>query len=149
MHLHLPHDTALRVLGIAGGRLASRASSVSSLPQLNHARDLLALQKRFGTLRTDRVQACRQLLACGQLHVHDDIELRVLIAGRLRVTVQGWGSDDLLSIDCGPGDWLALPAGLPHRVALQSSELDLLRLFSRPGGWRASAPRAQPEPLAA
>ena len=114
------------------------------MPQLSYARELMVLQHAYGIVQTDRLRwpLPRRGHDAGAevepdaLHVHDDVELRVLLVGRVRYIVSD-GPVPLL-LDLAPGDWFALPAGLPHRLLpLPGDRLDMLRLFSRPEGWRA------------
>lgn len=130
-------------LGIARGRWVLRPNPVSAMAQLTYARELHALEQRWAIVCSDRLLWPLPRRHPGQpepepdaLHVHDDAELRVVLAGQARyVVVDG---DTPLLLDVGPGDWIRLPAGLPHRLLPRPGDrLDLLRLFSRPDGARA------------
>jgi hypothetical protein len=75
--------------GVDCGRWAPRLDAVSSVPQLSYARELLALQRRFGTVMTQRrrVPAHRPWEEPAHVHVHDDVELRVVVQGVLRLSL--------------------------------------------------------------
>lgn len=151
-------DDALNGLGVEVGRWALRSQPVSSTPQLTYARELRALQERFATVRTDRLcwPERRPRFAgppgdveISEMHRHDDAEVRVVLDGRARFVLGcrgGW-----TAIDCVPGDWVALPAGLPHVLQTWPGEtVDMLRLFALPGGWVAHRTEAgRPPTLAA
>ncbi len=144
-------------LGIDSGRWALRSQPVSSTPLLTYARELHALQRRVGAVMTDRVRqppslrgtrGARVSPASGsnglnwpepaQVHVHHDAEVRVLLQGRATFAVRA--GDGWLAVACEPGEWLILPAGLPHRLQIGlGEEVEMLRLYARPGGWRAEA----------
>jgi hypothetical protein len=152
---------ALRALadaGIDAGRWALQSQPVSSAPQLSYARELHALQRRFSTVMTDRVRhrpgpagglrgprgaqssspSGLSWLEPSNAHVHPEPEVRVFLDGRVLLRVLAGSDGGWLSIACEPGDWLALPSGLPHVMQLGRGEgLDMLRLFSSPGGWQA------------
>jgi 1,2-dihydroxy-3-keto-5-methylthiopentene dioxygenase len=154
VHRHVAPEPGLAAHGIACGRWPLSQVAVSTTPQLAYARELLALQRRFGIAMIDRVKgrpgptqrrADRAWQESDELHVHDDLELRVVLRGRLRFLVRSGHAGGWLAIDCEAGDWVALPAGLPHTVVVDA-ELDMLRLFSRPSGWRAQP--AQPAAVA-
>jgi 1,2-dihydroxy-3-keto-5-methylthiopentene dioxygenase len=140
---------ALRALDVQTGRWALQQRPVSSTPQLTYARELHALQRRYGTVLTDRLRARPLLLrrhAVGHEswpelpdeHTHGDDEVRVVLEGGARFVLRAPGAGGWAVIECAAGDWVALPAGLPH--AFKSSPahgVDMLRLFSRPRGWVA------------
>ena len=148
----LPEDQApclLSALGVERGALAAPQRPVSSAPQLTHARELQALQSRFHTVLTDRLRIVSASPAGRQrhtpvrhpvgaepagLHTHCDREIRVVVAGQACFTLQapfGWAT-----VVCDARDWIALPAGLPHRCQAHPEHgADLLRMFSLPYGW--------------
>jgi 1,2-dihydroxy-3-keto-5-methylthiopentene dioxygenase len=145
---------ALSDLGILSGRWILHSQPVSSTPQLSYARELRALQSRFSAVMTDRVrqrpdlrgarrQKGREVAALSwpeppHEHVHAEPEVRIVLDGRATFLVRDESGCGWLSISCEPGDWLALPAGLPHLLQVSRSEgVDMLRLYSQPGGWQA------------
>lgn len=151
-----PQDLAR--LGIETGRWALRSQPVSGTPLLTYARELRTLEKRFGTVLTDRLrwqQRRHRLEAawpepeCAELHAHDDLEIRVVLAGVARYAVAA-GTDggeprEVGLLEAQPGDWIALPAGLPHRLlSPAASALEVLRLFTRPRGWVARTVSSAP-----
>jgi mannose-6-phosphate isomerase-like protein (cupin superfamily) len=127
-----PLQTArcLRTLGVESGRWSLRSDPISSVPQLTYARDLLALQRRFGSARVERI-----LLWAGRgsavepsgEHEHTEPELRVVLQGRLHYVLrvsQAW-----ISLRVAAGEWVLLPAGLAHAVmAVGEPRLEMLRL---------------------
>lgn len=137
----------LRRLGIETGRWALQAQPVSATPQLAYAREVHALERRFGTVMTDRLrwphrrprlEAAWPEPESADIHVHDDIEARMLLAGQARYIVATGAHDGWALIHCVPGDWIVLPAGLPHALLpSHDAPADMLRLFSRPRGWVA------------
>lgn len=140
---------ALRALDVQTGRWALRAQPVSSMPQLTYARELHALQRRFGSVLTDRVRGRPQLLRrhgdggeswpeLADEHTHHDDEVRVVLQGAARFLVRAPMAGGWALIDCLPGDWVALPAGLPHAFEAEPTQgVDMLRLFAKPRGWLA------------
>jgi hypothetical protein len=149
---------ALRGLGIEAGHFDRHAAPLSSTPMLSHARELLALQRRFDTVMIDHVrQRPRQggkpfpPVADSRLswpepeheHRHDDLEVRLLLDGSLRYLLRL--SDGFAAVIFQPGTWFALPAGMAHTAQSNAhTGVDLLRLFSRPNGWAALATAATP-----
>jgi 1,2-dihydroxy-3-keto-5-methylthiopentene dioxygenase len=142
---------ALRALDVLTGRWALRTQPVSNLPQLTYARELHALQRRFATVLTDRVHTRPAVWRGGgnglrgsaapdvpDEHIHRDDEVRVLLQGRARFVVRAPVVGGWAVIDCSPGDWVALPAGLPHAFESDPAQgVDMLRLFARRRGWMA------------
>jgi 1,2-dihydroxy-3-keto-5-methylthiopentene dioxygenase len=145
---------ALSDLGIASGRWILHSQPVSSTPQLSYARELRVLQSRFSAVMTDRVRQRpdlrgvrshkgREALTLSwpeppHEHVHAEPEVRIVLEGRATFVVRDEPRRGWLSITCEPGDWLALPAGLPHVLQVSRIEgVDMLRLYSQPGGWLA------------
>jgi len=145
---------ALGQLGIEAGRFERPVNgAVSSTPMLTHARTLLGLQSRYDAVMTDHVRQ-RPWRGSGPFppaadsrlswpepeheHSHDDVELRLVLDGRLRC---------LLRLPTGyaaavfeAGTWFALPPGLVHAAqAPADTGVDLLRLFSHPHGWVVKA----------
>ena len=144
-----------RRLCIDTGRWDLRPQPVSGTPWLTYARELNALERRLGTAFTDRLrwpqrrprlEAAWPEPECTHPHVHDDVEARVLLAGQARYLVADEAAGSWAVIDCQPGDWIVLPAGLPHLMqASAAAPVDMLRLFTRPRGWLARpAQLAQP-----
>ncbi len=141
--------TALRELGIASGQWVLQANPVSQTPQLTYARELRQLRQLCDSVYTDRVRQRPGALRGDPRdhhsvawpdqrdeHTHNDAEVRVILGGRARWVVRAPAVGGWITVTCEAGDWLALPAGLPH--AFEASEtrgVDLLRLFARPGGW--------------
>jgi cupin superfamily acireductone dioxygenase involved in methionine salvage len=144
---HAP--AALRALDVQTGSWVVRTQPVSSMPQLTYARELNALQRRFGSVLIDRVRGrpsgLRRHGDSGEAwpelpeeHVHQDDEVRVVLAGIARFVVSAPAVGGWAVIECSPGDWVALPSGLPHAFAADPVPgVDMLRLFSRPRGWVA------------
>ena len=132
---------ALASFGIQTGRWAQPVQRVSTQPQLTFAREWGALQRRFGTVLTDRVQlrpgprgALLWPEPAGE-HVHDDCEVRVVLEGRALFVVRAPFSGRTIAVLAEAGDWVALPAGLPHALDTgREPRLDMLRLFSRRQG---------------
>jgi cupin superfamily acireductone dioxygenase involved in methionine salvage len=136
----------LQHLGIESGRWVLRQQPVSSTPQLTYARELQALQRRLGAVRTDRVRTLPSrraevpALDATEVHLHADVEARVVLEGHVRFVIATGIGGGWAAVDCKSGDWIVLPEGLPH--LLQPSldrPLDLLRLFTRPRGWASHA----------
>ena len=125
---------SLRALGIESGRWALRPDAVSSLPQITYARELLALQHRFGSARVERARQRTGRVPSPEPtgeHDHAEAELRVVLEGRLHYVLRTPGAWTSLRLDAG--DWVLLPAGLPHTVvAVGEPRLDMLRLHSAP-----------------
>jgi 1,2-dihydroxy-3-keto-5-methylthiopentene dioxygenase len=106
-------------------------------------REIAALHQRYGIRSSDRVNvrpgdpawpALREKFL-GE-HTHADLELRVFVDGRgiFHVRLPGLG----VAVLCEAGDWISVPAGLPHRFdGGQAAAFDALRLFTRPDGWVA------------
>lgn len=137
----------LRAAGAASGSWAAPRSEVSALPQLNHARELLALQRRFGSALTLRR---RHLSPQGrEEHVHDEAELRVVLGGTLRLRLRTDGAGGVLSVMLQPLDWVALPAGLPHAEGPSDAELlCLLHHRGRRDPAAAATPHRRAAPVA-
>jgi len=149
----------LRTLGIEAGAWALRAQPLSSVPWLTYARELQAMQRRFGSLRTDRLRrrgAMTPRDTAGlpkwpepdAAHSHDDLELRVVLDGAARFVVHAPAAGGWVAVDGEAGDWVALPPGLVHAFFDDAARgIDMLRIFTRPQGWRAE-PAALPVPPA-
>ena len=128
----------LAALGIQTGHWAEPIRRVSSVPQLHYARPLDALQRRFDSALTDRIQlrpGPRGALIWPEPegeHAHDECEVRVVLAGWARFIVRTPATGRSVELLAEPGDWIALPPGLPHTLEpSREPRLDMLRLFSR------------------
>lgn len=140
----------LHAMGIEAGRWSLRRTPLSATPLLTYARELCALERRFGTVRTDvahlrpsAAQNAPRWLETVDEHVHDDVEVRVVLQGQLLYTVRMPTRSGWAALLMGPGDWLALPAGVPHAVdAGPRPHVDLLRLFGAGEGWLPRATHA-------
>jgi 1,2-dihydroxy-3-keto-5-methylthiopentene dioxygenase len=148
---------ALWQLGATAGHWTLKPQAVSRTPQLAYARELHALSQRFHSVLTDRVRQ-RPGAQHGDPrdhhsvawpdqrneHVHADSEVRVLLEGRARYLLRAPAMGGWASVVCEAGDWLALPAGLPHSFeASPNVGVELLRLFAQPGGWVAERTAAR------
>lgn len=125
--------------GVDCGRWAPRLDAVSSVPQLSYARELLALQRRFGTVMTQRrrVPAHRPWEEPAHVHVHDDVELRVVVQGVLRLSLGAMTLGGWLQVELSACEWVSVPPHLPHAAAPHPAHgVDLICLFTKPGGWR-------------
>ncbi len=134
-------------LGIEAGAWPLKERPLSGTPQLTCARELNALQRRFGAVLTDRLRrrggaAPRDAAGLppwpesSDEHTHDDHEVRVVLGGSARFVLRAPGASGWAAVDCEAGDWVALPAGLPHAFIEDAGRgVDMLRLFSRPRGW--------------
>lgn len=135
-------EDLLWAAGVQCGHWAPRIHAVSSLPQLTYARELLGLQQRYATVVTQRsrVASVQRGGARTQeaLHVHDDVELRVVLQGVLRLRLPAPTLGAWLDVALHPCEWVALPAGLPHESRADAVHgVDMLCLYTRPGGWRS------------
>jgi 1,2-dihydroxy-3-keto-5-methylthiopentene dioxygenase len=124
---------------------------VSSAPQLTYARELYALQDHVGSVLTDRVRQRpgaqggdprdhHRLAWPDQRHehTHGAPEVRVLLSGQARYVLRAPVLGGWAVLVCEPGDWLALPAGLPHSFEASPTQgVDLLRLHVQAGAWEA------------
>ena len=156
---------ALAQLDIASGTWALQPQPVSATPHLTYVRELQALQRRFGTVLTDHVQLPQ--LPMGRPgrnvhgpraawpepddeHLHSDPELRVLLRGSVRYVLRAGVPAGWATVVCEPGDWLGLPAAMPHRFEPRPGEaVEVMRLFTRrAGGVAERTPRALPSRLA-
>ncbi len=151
---------ALAALGIEWGRWPLQVRPVSGTPLLSYARELLVLQRRFASVATDRVhqqrgerrghpRAARSPTwpEVRVVHTHHDVEVRVLLSGTVRYLLPATTVNSWWAVQFEAGDWWSLPAGLPHRFEADPDRpLDMLRLFSRAGGWLAQAAAPQPPP---
>jgi cupin superfamily acireductone dioxygenase involved in methionine salvage len=140
-------------LGVDSGTFPLRERAISSTPLLTYARELNVLQRRYDVVMTDRVrlrpwQGGRPFPPAGDPtvdwpepdheHRHDDREIRVVLEGRLRCLLRTAGGHAAIVLE--PGEWLALPAGAAHALQAHATQgVELLRLFSRPHGWVATA----------
>jgi hypothetical protein len=135
-------EDLLWAAGVQCGRWAPRIHAVSSLPQLTYARELLALQRRYAAVLTQRsrIAALRRGGAPAHegLHVHDDVELRAVLQGALRLRLPAPTLGAWLAVTLHPCEWVALPAGLPHEGQPDVAHgVDMLCLYTRPGAWRS------------
>jgi cupin superfamily acireductone dioxygenase involved in methionine salvage len=148
----------LRHLAIETGCWTLQPNPVSSTPQLTYARELQQLQRRYGAVLIDRLRLPGRRpppaggnadLETADTPVHDDLEMRVVLAGQARFAIAAGAAGGWSVIGCAPGDWIVLPAGLPHALLPeQGAPLDLLRMFTRPRGWVARRCDAgRPPPL--
>jgi 1,2-dihydroxy-3-keto-5-methylthiopentene dioxygenase len=134
----------LAELGIEFGRWELADRAVSSLPQLTYARELNALQRRYGALRTDRVRwrhgqthadVAKTWPEPSDEHVHEEREVRVVLEGSVRFIVRAPALGGYASVRCEAGDWIALPAGVAHACQPAAGRAaDMLRLFDGPRG---------------
>ncbi|WP_088285928.1 hypothetical protein [Ideonella sp. A 288] len=139
----------LHAMGVEAGRWHLRKSPLSATPLLTYAGELCSLERRFGTARTDlahlrpaAAMSSPRWREAVDLHVHDEVELRVVLQGQLLYTFRDPSRAGWAALLIGPGDWLALPAGVAHAVdAGARPHVDLLRLFGAGEGW---LPRATP-----
>lgn len=122
--------------GLRCGSWNAATHAVSSLPQLAHSRELLRLQDEFDTvLTTRRRHHPRQAwIEPDTTHVHEELELRVVIEGRVLLTAQPPGQRHALRAAFGPGEWYALPGGWLHQAACAPGTeiLSLHRQLPRP-----------------
>jgi mannose-6-phosphate isomerase-like protein (cupin superfamily) len=133
-------EDLLWAVGVESGGWAPHPNAVSSVPQLAYARELLALQKRFGHVMTQRrrLPAGRTGDEPPQLHMHDELEIRVVVQGVLRMSVSALTLGGWLQVEVGACEWVAVPAQVPHSAAADLARgVDLLCLYTQPGGWRA------------
>jgi hypothetical protein len=136
----LAAEDLLWAVGVESGSWAPHLNAVSSVPQLTYARELLALQRRFGHVMTHRrrLPAGRTVDESPELHIHDDLELRVVVQGLLRMSVSALTLGGWLQVELGACEWVAVPGQLPHSAAADVARgVDLLCLYTQPGGWRA------------
>lgn len=137
-------SASVAALGIEVGRWELAEKPVSSLPQLTYARELNALQQRYGASRTDRVRwrhgqthadVAKSWPEPGEEHVHEEREVRVVLEGRVRFIVRAPALGGFASVSCEAGDWIALPAGVAHACQPSAGRAaDMLRLFEGPRG---------------
>lgn len=142
-------QAALWELGIASGRWAPKTHAVSQTPQLVYARELHQLQQDHASAFTDRViqrptaqrgdPRDQHRLAWPEPraeHVHSDAEVRVVLRGCARWLVRAPVLGGWAAVTGEAGDWLVLPAGLPHSFEASATQgVEMLRLFARHGGW--------------
>jgi hypothetical protein len=133
----LEAEDLLWAAGVDCGRWAPRLGAVSGVPQLAYARELLHLQERFASVRTQRLR-----VAAGQrwdetdhAHVHDDLEVRVVVQGVLRLSLGAMTLGHWLRVEVSACEWISVPAQLPHAAAPDLAHgVDLLCLHTRRGG---------------
>lgn len=122
-------EAALREIGVECGRLPLQAAPVSSMPQLTYARELLALQRRFGGGRIERVRSRVRHDPRTEAVAQMDDEVCVVLEGALRYGLHTRSQQALLSVEAG--EWVALPRGLQRTcVTVAEPALDLLRLHA-------------------
>lgn len=107
-------------------------------------REISELRQRHEVVVSDRVHvrpgdpawpARREKLLCE--HTHADFELRIFVDGRGLFQVRLPAVQ--LVVLCEAGDWLLIPAEVPHRFdGGRLASFDMLRLFSLPLGWASS-----------
>ncbi len=70
-------------------------------------------------------------------HHHPDFEVRVFAQGGGALYLRAGG--DVYRLDCADGDWLSLPAGVPHWFEMGAdADVRILRFFVDGDGWRAT-----------
>ncbi len=113
----------MRAMGVECGRGCAPDGPISNAPQLTHARELIGLQKRFGSRRIEwvRTQAGRRPV---DLALWAD-EVCVVFEGRLNLSMPVFMGRGSLSLDAG--EWLARPSN-PARALLARAEPGLQRL---------------------
>ncbi|MFT4266521.1 MAG: hypothetical protein QM586_04750, partial [Xenophilus sp.] len=109
-----------------------------------HAPELAQLRQRLTAVRSiDRVTLQPGAADWPRLratflaeHTHAEPEIRFFLDGVGLFYLRD--GDGFLGLLCEAGDWVAVPAGLPHRFdAGDLPAFDALRLFGSPDGWAA------------
>jgi len=135
---------ALQERGLDFGRLPVRdaGSSLESAlaayaPELARLRERLAVRSIDRvTPRPDPAEWPRLRAAFLAEHTHAEPEIRFFLGGTGLFHLRD--GDGFLGLLCEAGDWVAVPAGLPHRFdGGEAPAFDALRLFGSPDGWAA------------
>ncbi|MBL8404514.1 MAG: AraC family ligand binding domain-containing protein [Dechloromonas sp.] len=136
---------ALRSLGLSYGRWPRRAVGDGSLDAVlaAYGPELDSLKSQLSIRHVDRVTVKpgnpdwpvlrHRFLA---EHTHADAEIRYFLGGSGLFYIRC--SDGHLALLCEAGEWIVVPAGMPHFFdAGEHPDFDALRLFSIPQGWEA------------
>lgn len=118
---------ALRAMGFECGRWSPPGGPISSAPQLTYARELIDLERRFGSRRIEwaRIRAIGRQCS---LSLRDD-EVCVVLERRLNIMLPLFMGRGFVRLDAG--EWLALSSGQGRTLlALGESGLQLLRLHA-------------------
>lgn len=107
--------------------------------------ELAALERDFALRSADRIAlepgdtlwpALRQQFLAGDLH--GDAEICFFLSGTGLFYLRS--GDGFVGLLCEAGEWVALPAGLAHRLDVgEASAFELLRLFGQSQSWVAEA----------
>ena len=136
---------ALRSLGLSYGRWPRRAVGDGSLDAVlaAYGPELDGLKSQLSIRHVDRVTVkpgnpdwplLRQRFLAE--HTHADAAIRYFLSGSGLFYIRC--SDGYLALLCEAGDWIVVPAGMPHFFdAGEHPDFDALRLFSIPQGWEA------------
>jgi hypothetical protein len=137
-------------LGVQAGRLLAPRAPAGVSPRLAHAAELLVLERRFGSSQFVRARP-GDALRESTLHTHDAPERLVVLTGEVVLALRAPALGGWLRVRLHERDWLALPAGLPHRRLDNGQGVELLRLVHDTGGLRlrgaTPAPADAPRPL--
>ncbi|MET0208839.1 MAG: hypothetical protein ABW220_07330, partial [Burkholderiaceae bacterium] len=115
--------------GVECGTWPLRDAGISSAPQLTYARELLALQRRFGDRRIQRLRAGRRALPQSDL-ASDDDGLCIVLQGAIDICIETEGRSLTVQVDAG--EWIALPRSGRRSVHPRKDRpCELLRLHGR------------------
>ncbi len=120
-------------LGAEAGRLATPREAQGLLPRLAHARELLALERRFGATLMVRTRRADLALEADE-HVHGEAEQLVVLEGTTTLVLRAARLGGWLRVQLRELEWLSLPAGLPHRRLDSGPEPLALRLLASRAG---------------